>query len=290
MPRAAVRAGMKRVALALLVLATTTACRKSAPGSFGTDAPQAKSSIGSAADFGAETPEAPAAEEGEQIAGAPARDRNRLGTEFGETRQSTITTVPFMRGTASPDVTLALFYDDLEGVRTMAERNGDAVRTESRTMTNDGTFVLTVIDGNGQILTGAEIAGKRYVVGSAGQRYSIGVENHSSERFEVVASVDGLDVIDGEEAGFDKRGYVLEPLSSVMIDGWRTSEETVAAFRFGTVDDSYAERRGKGRNIGVIGAAFFHERGGVAWRDLHQTDQADPFPKRFAPPPPARRF
>jgi hypothetical protein len=284
---------MKRVAFALLVLATTTACRKNAPSSFGTDAPQSKSSIGSAADFGAETPTAnePAAEEAEQIAGAaPARDRNRLGTEFGETRQSTITTVPFTRGSNSPDTTLALFYDDLDGVRTMAERNGDGVRTESRTMTNDGTFVLTVIDGNGQILTGAEIAGKRYVVGSAGQRYSIGVENHSSERFEVVASVDGLDVIDGDEAGFDKRGYVLEPLSSVMIDGWRTSDETVAAFRFGTVEDSYAERRGKGRNIGVIGAAFFHERGGVAWRDLHQADQADPFPKRFAPPPPARRF
>ena len=97
-----------------------------------------------------------------------------------------------------------------------------------------------------------------------------------------------IDALDPDQGS--PRAWLYSVAHRVMIDGWRTSEETVAAFRFGTVEDSYAERRGKGRNIGVIGAAFFHERGGVAWRDLHQGDQADPFPKRFAPPPPARRF
>jgi hypothetical protein len=279
---------MKRLAVGLLVLAAV-GCKKGPDSS----APRAKGdpgAIGTAADFAPEGgAEAPAAEEAEDSAVATApRDRSRLGTEFGETRQSMMTSVPFTRGdNRQPDITLALLYDDLDGVRAMAQRNGEAFQADSSVSTDDGSFVLTVVDGNGEVLTGADIAGRRYAIGSAGQRYSIGIENHSSERFEVVASVDGLDVIDGEEAGFHKRGYVLEPLASVMIDGWRTSEDTVAAFRFGNVADSYAERRGKGRNIGVIGAAFFHERGGVAWRDLHR---ADPFPSRFAPPPPPRRF
>ncbi len=276
---------MKRLALGLLVLASVGCHNKAGPAGSFSPASNGGVELGSAG-----TVDDAAAEEaapGDAVASAPARDRSRLGTEFGETRQSMMTSVPFTRGDDVPDITLSLFYDDLDGVRAMAQRNGEAFRADSRVTTDDGTFVLSVVDENRRALAGADIGGRRYAIGAAGQRYSIGIENHSAERFEVVASVDGLDVIDGDEAGFHKRGYVLEPLSSVMIDGWRTSEDTVAAFRFGNVEDSYAERRGKGRNIGVIGAAFFHERGGVAWRDLHR---ADPFPSRFAPPPPPRRF
>ncbi|HUL57646.1 MAG TPA: hypothetical protein VLU43_00135, partial [Anaeromyxobacteraceae bacterium] len=79
-------------------------------------------------------------------------------------------------------------------------------------------------------------------------------------RAEVVASVDGLDVVDGRPAALGKRGYLVDPWSEVTIDGFRTSEDAVAAFRFSSVPRSYAALRGDPRDVGVIGVAVFPER------------------------------
>ena len=92
-----------------------------------------------------------------------------------------------------------------------------------------------------------------YIVGEHGQRYTIEVQNHTGNRVEAVATVDGLDVIDGRSGSFDKRGYLVLPYATLAIDGFRRSSETVAAFRFGSVAESYADRKGQGRNVGVIG-------------------------------------
>jgi hypothetical protein len=62
----------------------------------------------------------------------------------------------------------------------------------------------------------------------------------------------------------------------------------VAAFRFGSVRDSYAARKGDAQNVGVIGVAFFAEEGsGYPWieRESDRRRDADPFPGRFASPP-----
>ncbi len=45
-----------------------------------------------------------------------------------------------------------------------------------------------------------------------------------------------------------------------MVDGFRMSTTQVAAFRFGSVDSSYAQLKGKGRNVGVVGVAIFEEK------------------------------
>jgi hypothetical protein len=103
-------------------------------------------------------------------------------------------------------------------------------------------------------------AGESYVLGVHGTRYTLRVWNHSYARVEAVVSVDGLDVIDGKPADYDKRGYVIAPGSFVDIDGWRVSGAEVAAFRFGRVRDSYAARTTGPRNVGVIGVALFPER------------------------------
>jgi hypothetical protein len=126
-------------------------------------------------------------------------------------------------------------------------------------------------------------------MGNDGDRYAIRIQNQTGARFEAVATVDGLDVIDGEAGSFEKRGYLVQPWSTVEIDGFRRSEDVVAAFRFGRVKDSYAAKRGNDRNVGVIGVAVFHERGS-SWpwtqRELDRRSGADAFPGRFAPPPP----
>ena len=103
--------------------------------------------------------------------------------------------------------------------------------------------------------------GRAYVLGNIGERYRIHITNSTSRRVEAVVSVDGLDAIDGRTASFDdKRGYVIPPYGDVTVDGFRTSVDQVATFRFSSVRDSYAARKGQDRNVGVIGVAFFPER------------------------------
>jgi hypothetical protein len=222
------------------------------------------------------------------IAAAPTV-RPGLGTSYGEQHFSQVTTAPFVRGSTQPDVLLALWYNDADGVRQAQGAFGSGFDSFAQTSTSDGSFVVSVTDEQGFGMSSAQVGDKRYIVGQPGQRYKLTVQNNSAHRFEVVASVDGLDVIDGDAASFAKRGYILDPFGSITIDGWRTGHDTVAAFRFSGMEDSYADRKGDGRNIGVIGFAFFHEQGGVPWHELHRRDSADPFPHRFAEPPPPRR-
>jgi hypothetical protein len=99
-----------------------------------------------------------------------------------------------------------------------------------------------------------------YVQGNAGERYIIRIVNPTGNRVEAVVTVDGLDVVDGEPGDLRKRGYVVPPYGETRIEGFRTSTEDVATFRFSTVDDSYAGKKGKARNVGVVAVALFEER------------------------------
>jgi hypothetical protein len=101
--------------------------------------------------------------------------------------------------------------------------------------------------------------GRRFILGSIGQRYRLKVVNPTGSRVEAVVSVDGLDAVDGKPASLDKRGYIVPAHGELTIDGWRTSLDSVAAFRFSSVRSSYAARTGHDRNVGVIGVAFFRE-------------------------------
>jgi hypothetical protein len=230
-----------------------------------------------------------AAEEAEaSVAGrVPTRDRLGLGTSFGEHRHSHVVTAPFQRGSDSPELLLSMRYDDFAGVDAASRTIGGGSPLESRFGAADGLLVVSLLDDLGRPLPAAEVGGTLWAIGDPGQRYMIGVENRSAERWEVVTSVDGLDVIDGEPAGLHKRGYIVDPWSTITIEGWRTSESGVAAFRFSALEDSYAGRKGEARNVGVVGVAFFRERGaGRHWDDTARRHAADPFPGRFAGPPP----
>ncbi len=100
-----------------------------------------------------------------------------------------------------------------------------------------------------------------YVQGSSSERYTIRVTNPTPNRVEAVVTVDGLDVIDGEDGDLHKRGYVVPPNGETRIEGFRTSTDNVATFRFSSVDGSYAGQKGKARNVGVIAVAIFEEQG-----------------------------
>lgn len=290
------RAHQDPTVLSLLVALTLTGCASRGQMSGPSSEPLGTGSFADGAEPApAAAPAEPAAAErtteaeGEETAGTLARAKRRpgLGTRFGEQHRSEVVTTRFERVHAvEPDVLLSLWYDDADGVRDMARYKGDGPWSTSRVDGAGGTLVVTVVDERGGTLPCTRIEGRPYVIGETGQRYLIGVENNSPYRYEVVGSVDGLDVIDGDTASFEKRGYVVDPYTSLTIEGWRTSSDTVAAFRFGSIEDSYADRKGKGRNIGVIGVAFFHELGSLDWMELERRDSADPFPGRYAQPPP----
>jgi len=221
-----------------------------------------------------------------------AEERPGLGTTWGETRTSYVSNERFDRADAShPFALVSLNYNDASGIQAMARRmgNADASFGSSGVDAAQGAVSVRLLDDSGSPLPSTNFAGRDYVAGSDGQRYVIQIENHTGNRFEAVASVDGLDVIDGQGGSFAKRGYLINPWSSLEIDGFRRSQAAVAAFRFGAVKDSYAARKGNDRNVGVIGVAFFHEAGtSFPWteRELERRDSANPFPGFAAPPPP----
>jgi hypothetical protein len=228
---------------------------------------------------------------------ALSRKKNRpgLATQFGERRFSRVSTAPFVRADRIQPFTMGkLFYNDPQGIAAMTDTRGSLVDQTRRFSIGSGHVELGLRDGSGRFLTGFRASGDNFVTGIAGHRYSIVIKNHSPGRIEAVVSVDGLDVIDGKDASFTKRGYLIDAHGDLEIDGFRTSNSEVAAFRFGSVQSSYANKKhGKTRNVGVIGVALFHERGDSPhnWGsprtngDVVRRQGADPFPNRFATPP-----
>src|SRR5512135_431158 len=84
--------------------------------------------------------------------------------------------------------------------------------------------------------------GRRYIVGTPGHEYAVRIRNCTPERILAVTSVDGVNVV------------------SVETAGWRKSLERTAAFYFTDLRDSYAARTGRPANVGVVGVAVFKEK------------------------------
>jgi hypothetical protein len=131
-------------------------------------------------------------------------------------------------------------------------------------------YSIELIDETGAVLPAFVNWKGTYVLGALGKRYALRLKNATGQRVEMVASVDGRDVLDGRPSDWGKRGYIVNPYDEVTIDGFRLSNDSVAAFRFSSVGRSYAAKMGDARDVGVIGVAVFPER---------------PQPRVYAPPP-----
>jgi hypothetical protein len=123
----------------------------------------------------------------------------------------------------------------------------------------DSPYEVEILDAHGSPLDTYAHRGRYYVRGDRGDRYVVHVSNPTPRRVEAVITVDGLDVIDGENGDLGKRGYVIQPYGDLRVEGFRTSHHDVATFRFSSVGASYAGRKGKARNVGVIAVAVFEE-------------------------------
>jgi len=256
----------------------------SSPGGAG--APQSSYGASSSYDGAYEpAPPAHASQSGGQIA-QPAPERPGLGTTFGEQVYAPISFAPFQRSAGNPWAEVALHYNDSDGVNAHAQYLGTQPRP-LEIYAGEGALAVALVDEMGRTLPGVSANGRTLIAGEDGARYRILVRNATNARFEIVASVDGLDVIDGKPADPNRRGYIVDPHDTLVIDGFRTSDANVAAFRFGRVADSYAAQTSGDRNVGVVGLAIFSERG-ATWTvgELQTRDTANPFPQRGYSVPP----
>jgi len=186
--------------------------------------------------------------------------RPGLATVFGERVRSRVSFTTFQRARTRPDGVVSIHYNDYQGLVAMTRHLRRRCCGALPAYRVQAGLTVQLVDSYRRPLSGVQLSGKTIVMGRAGTRYGIFVQSYSNQRFEIVASVDGLDVIDGKRASFTKRGYIVEPYGRVFIRGFRTSQHNVAAFRFGSVRNSYAARStGNTRNVGAVGLAVFGE-------------------------------
>ncbi|ELY3902977.1 MULTISPECIES: membrane protein [Klebsiella] len=102
------------------------------------------------------------------------------------------------------------------------------------------------------------------IAARVGTQYQLYVRNYShSVDYEIVATVDGLDVLSGKAGSLNNNGYIVPAGGSLAIKGFRKNSRIEAAFEFSNVAQSYAAHsvQGDTRNVGVIGFAAFALRG-----------------------------
>jgi hypothetical protein len=102
--------------------------------------------------------------------------------------------------------------------------------------------------------------GKAYVAGNPGNEYEVRLRNRASVDLLAVISVDGINALSGQSAGWKQGGYVIDRWTRTDIQGWRKSLSETAAFYFTSLGDSYAARTDRPQNVGVIGVALFERK------------------------------
>jgi hypothetical protein len=217
----------------------------------------------------------------------PAKERPGLATGWGPRRKSELRDFPFERASTKPHGVDLIYYNDREGLKAMGARYRRASVMQQAAgglvewgIKGDSGFLPTFQDWHG--VPGGPSGWRRYVEGRANGHYRIVVKNRCKSALQVVLSVDGLDVLDGRAASVSKRGYVIPAGETLEVAGFRTSREEVAAFRFSSVSDSYANRSGAGtRNVGVIGMAVYTQKGVDPWTwmpvEIERRREATPF-------------
>lgn len=216
------------------------------------------------------------------------KERPGLATGWGKEKESKFGHRDFVRASSKPAGIDAIYYNEKEGLKAMS----GYLMSDKPVKTAAGDLVEWGIKGRVGFLSSyydlrmGPGPGRRMVAGDKEGTYSIYVKNRSKSALEIVASVDGLDVMDGKTASFSKRGYVVNAGETLTIDGFRTSYSTVASFKFSSVSSSYANmRHGDTRNVGVIGLAVFTQKGVDPWTWMPKEVQQRGNARAFADAP-----
>lgn len=212
----------------------------------------------------------------------PAKDRPGLATSWGKSVKSPLGDLRFTRATAGPAGVDAIFYNNREGLEAMDAMD---MKVDAMQPAAGGIIEWGIKGGLGYLpayKSRTEGGYRRFAQGAHGGHYSIVIKNRCQCRVQVVASVDGLDVLDGKPASVRRPGYIIDPGQTLEIAGFRSSYDAVAAFQFSRVSESYANLRHRDtRNVGVIGIAVYTEKGYHPWtwmpHEVQTRQTATPF-------------
>ena len=173
----------------------------------------------------------------------------KLGTKWGDEVESKTTGVDITRMTTDPIEEVQVHYAN-------KDFKGKSLNDISM---QAGQIRFTIESDSGERLPLYRAGQSYYVAGKAGQSYQLHYRNSSDKTYEIVASVDGIDVLDGSSASRSNSGYVLSPHDDLTIEGFRKSEDAVASFTFSNPEDSYANHNAQGSidNTGVIGTVVY---------------------------------
>lgn len=212
--------------------------------------------------------EATSADAAAEVANNQVAADEKLGTKWGDEIDSHVTKVQLKRKSDSPLAETIVQYAD-------KNYKGKTINSVSIAA---GKVSFSVVDDRGNRIPMYRVGQSYYLSGREGQSYQLQYENNTAKTFEVVASVDGVDVIDGSEASRSNSGYVLHAHDSLKIEGFRKSESAVASFTFSKPKDAYAANSENGsiQNAGVIGTVLYELEA--------PEDEAKPVNK-YAPPP-----
>ena len=177
-----------------------------------------------------------------------AAESERLGTKWGDDVNSEVTTVDLRRTSSEPIEQMQVRYAD-------KSYNGRAVNSMSL-MAGKVDFSM---ETDTDTLSIYRDSGNYYVQGQAGEAYRLVYHNNSANTYEIVASVDGINVLNGSAASRYDSGYVLSPNDDLVIEGFRKSQSSVASFIFSKPESAYAANTSSGsiNNTGVIGTAVY---------------------------------
>ncbi len=178
-----------------------------------------------------------------------AKESERLGTKWGDEVESRVTSVDLRRTTNKPIDSTQLLY---------ANKNYYGRQVKSISLV--AGKVSFSVDTDRAKLPMYRDAGNYYLKGKSGQPYRLVYRNNSNNTYEIVASVDGIDVINGRPASQYGEGYVLSPRDTLVIEGFRKSNNTVASFIFSKPQDAYAANTMKAKlanNTGIIGTVVY---------------------------------
>lgn len=182
-----------------------------------------------------------------------------MGTAWGQDIHSTVTAVSAERAGAEPIDSIVINYT------TRTEPGYDKIYS-----IRIGELEYAVRDKNFNSLPVSRIFNRSpgqwqyQLQAKMNTQYQLYVRNYSHDTdYEIVATVDGLDVLNGRPGSVRNPGYIVKAGDSLAIKGFRRNNSTQAAFVFSPLNEAYSANSAYGdvRNAGVIGFAAFVLKG-----------------------------
>lgn len=182
-----------------------------------------------------------------------------VATRWGSDVHSTVKGVPAERVDSHPDEIVLINYSGQ--YQTGFDQRYSIRNSDLEYAVRDANFNSLPITRRYNNSTGKW---QYAITARVGTQYQLYIRNYSrTVDYEIVATVDGLDVLSGKAGSLRSNGYIVRAGGSLAIKGFRKNNRTEAAFEFSDVAQSYAAHSAQGdtRNTGIIGFAAFALRG-----------------------------